>query len=680
MRRLLLSLLCLAAALSAPALSTPTAGAAGDAAEIVLQVGHAGTFAYVEGLAFSPDGTRLATSDDSEVKLWDTRSAELVRTFTPVEFLPGGGSNLAFSPDGSRLATAVGDRVLVWDPADGRRLQTLDAPAEIMSLAWSPDGRRLAGGVWRGGAVLWDAATGREVRRLGNTEKQWFTVAFSPDGRVLATSGGEVHIWSAGTGELLGTLAGHGATAVRGLGFCRDGRLASAGRDGTLRLWDPASRKELRRWEAQGVDKKDGYGALAIAPDGRHIAVALNRQVAIYDAGSEAPPQVIAGELDSGQLAFSRDGRWLAFGQGDHVRLATVPEGQLSMQLAGRRARPRQPRASPDGRLLATLDTDGALRLWDAETLALSRILQVDADNWVEEAAFSPDSARVATLSHRTDVKVWDTRSGAVALTLAGHGSHARAVAYSRDGSRIATGDFEGDVRIWDARTGQLEQTIATGSMVDLVRFLDEGSSIAAAQRNKPARVFALATGALSRTIEDPLELDPEEAPTRRRLAQLVPPQRTVGAIHFEGHLALSPDKKQVAVVDFGRPTRMHDVESGRVAWTQPVSEPILMPRWFPDGRLLFSADADGLLRVREAASGRLIVSVAALPGAAGQGSAAWITYTPDGYFDGSPGAEVFIRWRVAGKLLPASARPDRRRPDIVRQRLAGGGPDQARR
>jgi WD40 repeat protein len=517
---------------------------------------------------------------------------------------------------------------------------------------------------------LWDAPTGRELATVGGFEKNWvWPVAFSPDGGIVAAGGlGRVHLWS-NDGKPFGVLEGLGPWTVMGLAFLPDGRLVSGTRDGTLRLWDARSRKEVRRWDAPaGTDSQKGLSGMAVSPDGRRLAAILDRTLTVRDLSGGAGARVVAPEVSSDQLAFSREGR-LAFANRSDVEVVSATDGQVYRRWAGRRSRPFKLLISPNGSAVATLDTDGAARLWDAASLALRHVLSVEAGRWVEGGAFSPDSSRLATLVHRPEVKVWDTRTGRLVLTLEGHTHHTRAVAFSPDGSRIATGGFGGEVRIWDAQAGRLEKEIAVAQMVDTVEFADGGQSVAAGERGEPVRVFDLATGTLSRVPEKNQDLDPETGAVRRRLAGLVPPERQVGGTLYVPFLLVSPDRGQAAVVEFGRPTRMFAAPSGVLSWQQSEDTPHLTPRWSPDGRIVFSADADGLLRARDAATGRVLTSTAVLPGEEEQPTG-WITCTPDGYFDGSPGAEAFVRWRSGNRLLPASARTDRRRPDVVRDRL----------
>jgi len=199
-------------------------------------------------LAFGPDGECLATASggkfspsfgETVVKVWDLKTGHQIQTLSGHEAAVCG---LAFSPDGRRVATGSLDRTArVWDLETGRELLTLKEDIGfVYCVAFSRDGKRLAAGGRDGKGCVWDAETGRKLATLRG-EAIIFTIAFSPDGKRLATGSWEkvARIWDSETGREILTLRGH-TQAVTGVAFSPDGKtLATAGSyDNTVILWD----------------------------------------------------------------------------------------------------------------------------------------------------------------------------------------------------------------------------------------------------------------------------------------------------------------------------------------------------------------------------------------------------------------------------------------------------------
>jgi RNA polymerase sigma factor (sigma-70 family) len=306
----------------------------------------------VNSAAFAPDGKLLATaSEDHTVHLWDPATGkELRRLGSGKE----GFSHVTFAPDGKTLAARTDRAVVLWDPLTGKELRRLEGHAgplsslcfappeegssgklgktlvsaghrgdgtlrawdvttgketrqigkwpEIDSVAFSPDGKLLAVGLGYLNIALLDAATGKEVRRLKFEQGFARTLAFSPDGRYLASTGGlgnTVHLWEVATGKEVRRFTGH-SRIVNTVAFSPDGRLlASAGQDLTVRLWEAISGKELRQFTGhQGQGHLGGIEAVTFAPDGRTLASGGDDTTAlIWDA---------TGLLREGQLPAVR--------------------------------------------------------------------------------------------------------------------------------------------------------------------------------------------------------------------------------------------------------------------------------------------------------------------------------------------------------------------------------------
>ena len=239
------------------------------------------------GVAYTRDGKLLAMSSFEMIKLWDVANRKEVATLRNDE--PSGDFgdwmqvvwSLAFSPDGKTLAASCFDgTVSLWDVEGRKKRATLTGhvgpdPAwpdhQVWKVAFSPDGSLLASASWDGTARLWDTGTGQERNVLRHPGKVR-TLAFSPDGKTLATGMGcepdrNVRFWDVSSGREVGAAAGNlGGTLC--MAFSDDGKtLATGGQDARVRLWDPITGLEL----ANLPGHSEGVEGIAFSPDGRWL-------------------------------------------------------------------------------------------------------------------------------------------------------------------------------------------------------------------------------------------------------------------------------------------------------------------------------------------------------------------------------------------------------------------------
>jgi WD40 repeat protein len=234
---------------------------------------------FTDRLALSPDGKRLATSGRT-VQVWDLATGQKLLSFAGSQSFIN--FSVAFSTDGRFLATGGGP-VDLWDPVTGQPIRTLIGGEDRMEgLAFSPDSRHLAGAGWSGTLWVWDTATGRELLRVELGASHLHSVAFSPDRTQLATGSGDygdfcfrpgaVTIWDAASGQKLRTMKGHWG-GVNAVAYSPDGtRLVSGSGDGGLRARDPLTGRGLFRLRGHG-----GFGrvfSVAFSPDGKLLASA----------------------------------------------------------------------------------------------------------------------------------------------------------------------------------------------------------------------------------------------------------------------------------------------------------------------------------------------------------------------------------------------------------------------
>src|SRR5262249_6189893 len=248
-------------------------------------------------------------------------------------------------------------------------------------------------------------------------------------------------------------------TEVRGVAFSPTGdRLASAGGDGTVKIWNSTTGTMIQTFPAH----TDSVVSVAFHPDGKHMASrGADGKVKVWDL--TAPGQAVFTEqwhatrkvAASYTVAFSPDGRHLAAGTDGVVKVWDWKNRQLLHSLPGHEKRDRNAISvafSRDGRRLASASTGEAVNLWDSQTGGPLRTF-LAPPHPVSALAFSPDGGRLAEATFNRKVRLWDTSTGEF-RTLRHHGG-VGGVAFSPTGRRLAWAGEEKIVRVWDATTGR---------------------------------------------------------------------------------------------------------------------------------------------------------------------------------------------------------------------------------
>jgi WD40 repeat protein len=334
-------------------------------------------------------------------------------------------------------------------------------------------------------ARIWNAQTGELEQTLGDGltghTLGLTSVAFSPDGKLVATGSLDdlAIVWDAAdSGQPLTTMVGHQAD-VTDVAFGPRGLLATASRDGTVRLWDAGVRGEDKPELASATGHDEGILSVAFSPDGTRLLTGSLDKTAIlwdvkWDASGKVPSLSVSRRVydhtDSiPGVAFSPNGRCFVTASRDRRALVwNAANGQLVRAIVGHQDglegaafRPGPDDGKPEvadaelcGRELATASYDGTARRWNVgATQELATLLGHLAP--VESTAYSPDGARMLTGGDDGTAKVWDAASGALLLDLKGrHTGRVNRAIFSPDDKYIATASWDGSAGLWDAATG----------------------------------------------------------------------------------------------------------------------------------------------------------------------------------------------------------------------------------
>jgi WD40 repeat protein len=360
---------------------------------------------------------------------------------------------------------------------------------EVNSVAFSPDGKRLATAGDDGTVRVWDPATHRPVGSplLGHTDGV-NSVAFSPDGATLASgqSNKDVVLWSVARRRAVATFKGHRGSVVD-VAFSPDGAtLASASVDGSVRLWDVIKRR------AKGSPFRDHRGpiyALAFSPDGSTLAAAgKDGSIRLSDVQGHNVGRLLSrpsSEIHA--VAFSPDGKTLASGdQGGAVRLWNIERRRTFPAPIARAATGKidTVQFAPDGNTLAFAGAGQDVHLWD---VARRRQLTAPLSGHTGEIyglAFDPTGRTLASASADSTARLWDPRPRQpLAAALRGHDGGVFGLAFSPNGRILASGGADKTIRFWNVGERREIGKIATGQSgpVSNVAFSSDGKTLASA-------------------------------------------------------------------------------------------------------------------------------------------------------------------------------------------------------
>lgn len=526
-------------------------------------------------------------------------------------------------------------------------MRTIPTQAPLDSLAISPDGTLAATGGWDGFARIWNLTTGALVHEFKHDGLYVHSVAFSPDGQMLATGSddpdGFVQLWNVANGQQHAVLSGH-TDAVLSVTFSHDGqKLLTSSYDKTARVWklsDPSQPVVLSGhtwWVWQAAFSPDDQQIVTVSQDATAIVWDVN-------TGKPSPPftghagpvysatftadgqQVITGGYDHRLLVWNpatlKPFEFRKLEDGDAVR--TPPEfeelGQHSTSI-------RCVALSDDGAFLLSGGQDNSVRLWD---LATKRLVQTfrGHDSWVRGVAFGRDGRSLITASQDATVRTWSIAGyeelrSIQGRELTGHADAVLAASFSPNQTQVVTASRDRTARTWNAGTGQFEQAFTEGHafLASSAIFFDQGRKLVTAAVDNTARIWDVATGTelrhLNRTGRAAalaVSGDGQWIITGGDARQAQHWNAREGKLvrSFDGHLAevtavaLAPDGLRLLTGDAKGHGYLWQLESGELLHTLKAhTGRISSAAWLADGSRLLLASSDKTISQWDSVTGQ---------------------------------------------------------------------------
>jgi WD40 repeat protein len=474
----------------------------------------------VNGVAFSPNGRFIATVDDShKLKIWN-REGKLLGEHQSKHSI----EKVAVSPDSQLVATATDARSIeIRQVKNGKIFKILhldngginpEKSAGILDIKFSGDGRFIAASSMDKTVTLWSLPSGELFQILKGHQDWVYSISFSPDSQLIASSGGgsdrTLRIWQCSNGKLLKTIERAHNDAFR-LTFSPEGKwIATAGDDQAIKLWDvrsimAAPEANLNLLEHSEILLKTIRGQLSemrgldFSPDGRLLAVAgINKTLSLWKMDFLLKQSIKNSKFKTLKVAISPNGQIIGSSGADSLIRLWNRAGKAQQQLVGHQGWVFGLSFSSDSQWLASADEDGRIKIWQTATGALHQ--QMKHDKGVFDLSLSPNGRWLASIGYDNKLRVWNTQTGAQvkSFEVNSNSPWIWGTSFSPDGQLLAATTADG-IKLWNFKDDRLIQVLHTPDPKPLLQnlsFSQDGQIMIATDR-KTARVWNVKSGQL---------------------------------------------------------------------------------------------------------------------------------------------------------------------------------------
>lgn len=554
----------------------------------------------IRAVSFADTGRQLVIAWDDQagggqVALWSLRADDTVLSKQPIGTHDSRVHAVAITRDGARVATALGDGTIrLWNQRREAEVAVLTGHVgAVRDIAFDPSGSYLASAGDDGSVRLWRVPGGTQIQLFRGHEGPVHAVAFHSDGTTLA-SGGEdktIRKWHAKSSQALEVYRGHDS-AVRSVAFARDAAyLASGDDDGVVQIWNVSRNQAV----AELRSHRGAVRSIAFHPENRAVLAigtaapgpgASEGAASLWNLAPTRPQggpiRLFGGRIDAVHgVAFHSDGKILASISADNaVRLWQI-DSDLSLRVLDT---PTSSIAAlafrPERHIIALGLTDNTIRLYNERSGKDIRTLS-EHDGPIRDLAYNPSGTILASASKDGTIRLWDMNNTGVndALrVLPGHRGGVTAVAFGPDGSLLVSGGEDRLVKVWNATSGKLRRTLrGHGDGITCVAFGTRGTLIASGSRDGSVRLW---NAGVSR-----------------------PPRSLRGHTDAITDVAFSPDGRWLISASLDTTIRLWDLTSGDTLETFTMHDHAVRTVAFQPSRaalVLASGSDDGSIRLTE--------------------------------------------------------------------------------